>query len=56
MAEQEEIRSEWHEPDMPFVGGHWAVWVYTWASTGTNDEVPPDAPIMCAVCGRIKEI
>ena len=38
----------------PFFNGqyHQAVWVKTWVSTGTNDEVPEDAPISCAICGR----
>uniref|UniRef100_A0A6M3KAJ7 Uncharacterized protein n=1 Tax=viral metagenome TaxID=1070528 RepID=A0A6M3KAJ7_9ZZZZ len=52
MTKQEGIRPEWHEPDTPFTGGHWAVWVKTWASTGISGESPDDAPISCAICGR----
>ena len=53
MTKQEEIR-EYHEH--PLFNGqcHSAVWVKTWASTGTNDEAPSDAPISCAICGRLK--
>jgi len=49
---QEEIKGEYHEH--PHFNGQWhrAVWVKTWSSTGTNDEVPDDAPISCAICGR----
>jgi len=49
---QEEIKEEYHEH--PGFNGqwHWAVWVKTWASTGTNDDAPDDAPISCAICGR----
>ncbi len=34
---------------------HQAIWVLTWASTGTNDVPPYDAPISCSICGRLKE-
>ena len=53
MSKQEEVQPEYHEH--PFFNGqrHSAVWVKTWASTGTNDIEPPnDAPVSCAVCGR----
>jgi len=49
---KEEIQPEWHEPNLPFSSGHWAVWVRTWASTGTDNEAPEDAPVSCAICGR----
>ena len=41
----------------PFFNGqyHEAVWVKTWASSGTNDEAPDDAPVTCAICGRAKD-
>lgn len=51
-TKQEEIRPEYHEH--PLFNGqyHTAVWVRTWASNGTNDEPPDDAPVLCAICGR----
>ena len=46
---------DWHEH--PWFNGtrHCAVWVKAWASTGTNGEAPPDAPVTCAICGRARE-
>jgi len=52
MAARVKIKGEYHEH--PAFNGqwHWAVWVRTWVSTGTNDAVPVDAPVTCAICGR----
>jgi len=54
---QEELRAEYHEHPNLFIffngQWHWAVWVKTWASTGTADTVPDDAPVSCAICGRV---
>jgi len=49
------MENEVHEH--PFFNGqyHQAVWVYQWASGGTNSEPPPDCLQICAICGRIKE-
>ncbi len=49
----DQLRREEHEH--PHFNGQWhtPVWVKTWVSTGTNDEPPDDAPISCAICGRI---
>ena len=52
MTKQEEIREEYHEHSFFNGQWHWAVWVKTWCSAGTNGEVPNDAPISCAICGR----
>ena len=53
-TKQEEIQQEVHEhPDLNGVYPT-PVWVKTWASTGTNDEAPEDAPIQCAICGKVK--
>ncbi len=50
-----ETVGEYHEH--PWFSGqsHKAVWTHTWASGGTNYEMPPDAPVSCAVCGRRRE-
>ena len=50
---EEQTKEEWHEH--PLFNGQWhrAIWVKTWVSTGTNNICPEDAPISCAVCGRI---
>ena len=55
MSKQDEI-SEVHEH--PFFNGqrHEAVWVRTWASSGTSDEMPENAPVSCAICGRVKNV
>ena len=52
LNKQEEIIPEYHEH--PFFNGqyHQAVWMKTWASTGTTEDVPDDAYISCEICGK----
>ena len=54
MNNQEELGGDYHEH--PYFNGqrHRAVWVKTWSSNGTNDEAPDDAPISCAICGKLQ--
>ncbi len=54
MTEQKPIE-EWHEHPMFNRQYHRAVWVYQWASSGTEDKPPEDCPIVCAICGKVKE-
>jgi len=50
MSKEEEIH------DHPGFNGesHQAVWIQTWVSGGSNDEPPSDAPVSCAICGRLR--
>ncbi len=52
---EKKMTAEIHEH--PWVPGqyHEAVWVKTWAGSGTNEKPPEDAPIQCAICGRFRE-
>lgn len=56
MKPTDEQVADYHEH--PWFNGqyHQAVWVQTWASSGSNDEAPPDAPVSCAICGRSKDV
>ena len=47
-----EPTEEYHEH--PGFNGqwHWAVWVRTWVSNGTNNHCPEGALITCAICGK----
>lgn len=47
---------EWHAHPVFNGQGHRAIWIQTWVSDGTNATCPEDAPISCAVCGRVKSI
>lgn len=50
------MESAWHEH--PLFNGqyHQAVWAHSWVSSGMADtEPPPDSPVICLVCGRVKE-
>ena len=54
----DEIQGEPYYEEMhehPLFNGqyHVAVWVKTWSSGGTNDE-PPDVPLTCAICGKMR--
>ena len=50
MSKQEEI----HEH--PWFNGqyHTPVWVINWASSGSGDVPPEGAPVLCAICGKVK--
>jgi len=44
-----------HE-DIAFNTYHCPVWVYQWYSDGTNETIPSEGtPIICAICGRVKD-
>ena len=47
-----EVQHEYHEH--PAFNGqyHQAQWAYTWVSDSSNDEPSPNAPVICAICGR----
>jgi len=47
-------KEEWHEHPLLNGSYHKAVWCYVWSSTDTVGEIPPEAPIQCSVCGKIK--
>ena len=49
------MTEEIHEHPAFYGEYHPAVWVQTWASNGTNNEPPPDVPVTCAVCGKMKK-
>ena len=52
----EEMSKEWHEHPLFNGSYHEAIWCYVWSSTNTVGEIPPEAPIQCSVCGKMKGV
>ena len=51
-----EAKKEQDYHEHPLFNGqyHQALWLYVWASGDTNGEIPRDASMVCAVCGKVK--
>ena len=46
---------ETHEHPMFNGQYHTAIWAQSWVSDGTGPEGPPDTPVACLVCGKVRE-